>query len=111
MSVRDAKAELYLNGVHVGTVQTHGASASWEYGDFTPNDSFSKFAGIFGVWSLLIHDKDGRSRMSPEALEELREAEAAIDSLKAELRWLDPAATTTLEQVNIDGTLIEWKRR
>jgi hypothetical protein len=111
MTIRNSKAELYLNGIHVGHVTAHGVSASWEYGDFTPTESFSKFAGIFGVWSLLIHDKDGRSRMSPEALEELREAEAAIDSLRAELRWINPAGIDTLEQVNIDGALIEWKRR
>jgi len=111
MTLRKAKAELYLNGIHVGTVTSNGVSASWEYGDFAPTESFSKFASLFGMWSLLIHDKDDRSRMSPEALEELRNAEAAIDSLKAELRWLDPVRLDTLEQVNIDGSLIEWKRR
>ena len=49
--------------------------------------------------------------ISRAAIEESRVAEMAIDSIRAELRWLDPPDRTPLLQVNIDGPMIEWKRR
>ena len=111
MVSRSHQAELFLNGVSVGRIVAHGTSDSWGYGEFTPSESFSRFAPYFGAWSLLIHEDDDQKRISREALEELRDAEVAIDSIRAELRWLDPPDRTPLLQLNIDGTMIEWKRR
>lgn len=111
MATQPLKAELYLDGVCVGHIESHGSSDSWGYGEFTPSESFSRFAPYFGAWSLLIHEDDDRKQISREALEELRDAEVAIDSIRAELRWLDPPDRTPLLQLNIDGTMIEWKRR
>jgi hypothetical protein len=109
MSVVTGQGELHLNDIHVGTVISDGVRGSWGYGRFTPNEAFAKFAPLFGVWSLLVHEEDGGNRTPREALDELRHAEVALDSLRAELRWLHPAERMPLLQVNIDGPLIEWK--
>jgi hypothetical protein len=110
MRTATRKAELYLNGVHVGTVVASGASDAWGYGEFTPLDAFKQFAPLFGAWSLLIHEEDGQSRAPREALDELRDAEVAMDSLRAELHWIDPAEHVEVRQVSIDGPLIEWRQ-
>lgn len=110
MDSKSHQAELYLNGICVGRIAARGASDSWEYGEFTPSEAFSRFAPYFGAWSLLIHEDDDQKTMLPETLEELRDAEVAIDSIRAELQWLDPPQRTALQQINIDGALIEWKR-
>jgi hypothetical protein len=110
MSSETRKAELYLNGVHVGIVVASGATDSWGYGEFTPVDAFMQFAPLFGAWSLLVHEEDGQSRAPREALDELRDAEMAMDSLHVELRWLDPTEHVEVRQVSIDGPLIEWRQ-
>jgi hypothetical protein len=103
------QGELYLNGVSVGTVSSDGTTDSWFYGKFTPGERFAAFAPTFGVWSLLIHEENGECRAPREALEELAEAEMAIDRIRAELRWSDSQEHTRIAQLNIDGPLIEWK--
>jgi hypothetical protein len=103
------EGELYLNGVAVGTVSSEGITDSWAYGKFEPGNRFEDFAAFFGAWSLLIHE-DNEAHVTPrEALEELAIAEAAIDSIRAELRWSDAKEPTRIVQLNIDGPLIEWK--
>lgn len=92
----------------MGTVVAESASESWGFGQFTPSDGYSKFAPIFGTWAILLHAEDDRSRLSTDALEELRLAEAAIDALKAELHWNDSPSRIPVHQLTIDGTLIEW---
>jgi hypothetical protein len=109
MSSLTSQAHLILDGNAVGLVTYRGSSDSWSYGDFEPAPEFSRFAPLFGSWSLLIHAEDDETSQSPAASEELREAEVAIDALRAELRWVDKAESTRLSQVNIDGRLIEWK--
>jgi hypothetical protein len=111
MSQRQHQAELVLDGVRVGVVTVRGADAAWSWGDFEPAPSFSKFAPLFGLWSLLLHADDERDRQSQDAADELRQTERAIDLLKAELHWTEGGAQVKLEQLNIDGTLIEWKQR
>ena len=36
-------------------------------------------------------------------------AEVAIDQIRAEVRWEDSDQHIHIEQLNIDGELIEWK--
>jgi hypothetical protein len=103
------QADLHLNGVVVGTVVVEGITDSWTYGKFTPNLDFGAFAQLFGVWSLLIHEDDGRDHTPREALDELAKAETAIDRVAAELHWRDSDERTCISQLNIDGELIEWK--
>jgi hypothetical protein len=105
-----AQGELYLNGKNVGRVTLRGSNHSWSYGEFAPGDSFVEFAPLFGRWSLLIH-ADGDACLSAEASEELRSAECALDRLHAKLFLPERQEWRDLAQVNIDGTLIEWKTR
>jgi len=102
-------ATLLLKGTAVGTVLYQGTRNSWSYGEFSPFDAFAAFAEVFGRWSLLMHADGAEERLSPEAGVELREAEYAIDALKAELRTNETDPPRRLAQVNIDGRLIEWK--
>jgi hypothetical protein len=55
-----------------------------------------------------MHADDG-DKLSPATSEELRQAEYAIDALRARLMLPDENRSLRLIQVNIDGTLIEWK--
>jgi hypothetical protein len=104
-----ATARLFINGKDVGTVEVKSLADSWGFGDFSPNAAFEEFAVIFGNWSLLMHADDEEKKLSEAASEELRQAEYAIDSLRAKLlitatnEWLD------VSQINIDGPLVEWK--
>jgi hypothetical protein len=111
MSVGTHDAELVLDGMVVGTVHVHGSDASWSWGEFEPLAAFSRFAPLFGLWSLMIHADDDRDRQSDAASDELRQAEKEIDLLRAELRWTARNERVSLEQLNIDGKLIEWKNR
>lgn len=82
---------------------------SWCFGEFTPTDEFSPFAPLFGRWSLLIHADGADERLSSAASEELRETERALDQLRAKLFLAEGNKWYPLAQVNIDGSLIEWK--
>lgn len=99
---------LYLNGKEVGTVTFKGRDGGWGFGEFLPTDGFSDFAIIFGVWSLLMHADGQGEQLSPEASQELRAAEYAIDAVRAKLHLENPEEWHELRQVNIDGGLIEW---
>jgi hypothetical protein len=104
-----AKGRLYLNDKDVGSITIRGWQSSWGFGEFIPNDQFSHFAQIFGTWSLLMHAEDDQARLSPEAAEELRRAECAIDALHAQLFLPETNEWRRIGQINIDGGLIEWK--
>ncbi len=103
--------ELFLNGELAGDIIVHGVEGHWGYGDFTPAPGFAPFAPLFGTWSLLMHADETDAVQSKAAAEELREAEMLIDALKAEVKWLGSGKTVEIEQLNIDGRLIEWKWR
>ena len=103
-------AHLYLNGVPVGQVRAEGASGAWGFGHFEPMDAFARFSTLFGAWSLLIHEDDDRDQSTAEVLQELRDAETAIDALRAELLWIDTQERTAVRQLTIDGPLIEWNQ-
>jgi hypothetical protein len=106
-----ATARLYLNDRDVGIVQIHGWEGGWGIGEFHPGDGFSDFAPLFGAWSLLMHADDDQSRISRAAASELRAIEQSIDRLRARLHLLHNDQWVDARQVNIDGTLIEWKQR
>jgi hypothetical protein len=102
------QAELILNGRSVGTVAAEAAADAWGFGYFTPNEAFSDFAPVFGVWAMLVHEEDDAGRASATALDELRRLEWAIDAIHAELYWTDTQDRTPINQLTIDGSLIEW---
>ena len=106
-----AKAQLHINGKCVGNVLVHGWEGSWGFGQFQPNDQFTEFAMLFGRWSLLMHAADDEKHLPDAASEELRRAEYEIDALKAKLLLTETKEWRDVAQVNIDGSLIEWKEK
>jgi hypothetical protein len=104
-----SQGTLYLNDEVAGAVIVRGYEASWNYGEFTPTAAFSKFAALFGEWSLLMHADGGGERLSEAAGEELRRAECAIDALRARIYFPERDETHACAQINLDGSLIEWK--
>jgi hypothetical protein len=105
---RGAHAMLHLNGSAVGAIKVQGHDTSWTYGQFEPLAAFGEFAPIFGRWSLLMHD-DEHQPLTCAAAHELREAERAMDSVRARVHFPDDDAWHDVAQLNIDGSLIEWK--
>jgi hypothetical protein len=106
---RSGSATLLLNGKAVGTVNTTGWNTSWGFGEFIPNEAFSDFAPVFGAWSLLMHAEDDRDRLSRDTIEELAKAEAMLDSIKAQLEFVDEAVRVDVATLTIDGNQLEWK--
>jgi len=104
-------AQLYLNNTHVGEIRVRGWEGSWGYGEFRPNHEFSKFAPIFGLWSLLLHAADDERDLSDSASEELRRAEYEMDAVRAKLYLSNSKEWRDIAQLNIDGALVEWKER
>jgi hypothetical protein len=103
------QGELYLDGTVVGCVTLKGEDGSWHFGDFEPNAAFEAFAPLFGRWALLMHTDEDSDRIPRAAADELREVEQAIDRLRARLLVVDTGEWKDLQQVNIDGALIDWK--
>src|SRR3954469_13381385 len=103
------QGELYLNDQLVGrvTVKTH--DGSWHFGQFDPHEAFAPFAPLFGLWSLLMHADEDADRISSATSDELREAELAIDRIRARLHLVETNEWKDLQQLNIDGDLIDWK--
>lgn len=108
MQRQSAQAELYLDCDLVGTVELRGVDTSWTFGEFTPRDCFSKYAPLFGQWSMLMHEDVDRELHSA-ASDELRKVEVAIDRLDARLHYANTDKWERISQVNIDGNMIEWK--
>jgi hypothetical protein len=102
-------AELFLNGTPVGRVLCKGSDHAWHFGEFEPNANFASFAALFGRWSLLMHADEDSDRLTAAASDELRETELAIDRIRARLRLVDTDAWHDIQQLNIDGELIDWK--
>jgi hypothetical protein len=99
--------ELHLDGVHVGMIVVERSHDSWTFGHFTPNDNFSAFAPRFGWWSLLMHEDGGQALDRRTALE-LRQAEKALDSMRAELYDAAKGTWHAIRQINLDGQMAEW---
>jgi len=103
------RAKLFLNGQHVGYVNVKQHNPSWACGDFQPEPDFSKFATLFGSWSLILHAGDKDMHMSDAASEELRDFEMRIDRLRAELHGPRDGQIVRISQLSIDGQMIEWR--
>jgi hypothetical protein len=104
-----AVAKLYINGDHVGDVAVQGTEGSWSHGHFRPREEFSKFAPLFGRWSLMMHAGGVYEPLTAAASAELRLVECGIDRLKARLAFEASGTHVACAQLNIDGPLIEWK--
>jgi hypothetical protein len=103
------RAELYLDGVRVGEVVCKSSDHAWHFGEFTPDPEFAPFATLFGQWSLLMHADEDSDRLTDAASEELRAMEIAIDRIHARLRMIDTGEWREIQQLNIDGDMIDWK--
>jgi hypothetical protein len=101
-------AELLLDGVVAGKVTVQGISDSWGHGLFEPAPGFTRFAPLFGSWSLLMHADEDSDKMSNDLADELRTIESDMARLRAAFRAAD-REELQLALVNIDGPLIEWK--
>ena len=104
-------AWLFINDKHVGEILVQGWEASWGWGHFKPGDGFSEFAPVFGRWSLLMHAGDDERDVSAPTRDELRDAEYAIDALRAKLFLVKTQQWREIGQINIDGGLVEWKEK
>src|SRR6476646_4621998 len=109
MTPPDRHAELYLNDQLVGIVEVRGSDNSWHFGVFMPHADFAPFAPLFGRWSLLMHADEDADRLTSAASQELRETEIEIDRLRAKLHFPATSEWCELQQINIDGELIDWK--
>ena len=104
-----ARAILYLNDTEAGSVEVQRVGPSWTHGRFTPGEGFAQFAPLFGRWSLLMHADVGAERLSEAASEELRRCEYEIDRTQAKLLFPQSNQWVKCAQLNIDGSMIEWK--
>jgi hypothetical protein len=108
---RKRYAKLYINDDYVGDVVVQGCEGSWSHGQFSAQQTFQKFAPLFGQWSLLMHADGAYEPLSRAASDALRRVEFRIDRLSAKLFFERTGKWVTCAQLNIDGPLIEWKRR
>ena len=101
--------ELYIEGKPVGHVEVSRFADSWHFGNFQPDRAFSEFATLFSEWSLLIHADENEDKVSQATLDELSKIERAIDALHAELLLPTTGQRVAVEQINIDGDMVELK--
>lgn len=101
--------DLCIEGKLVGHVEFNRFADSWLFGNFQPTCDFSQFAPLFGEWSLLIHADEHESRVSEAALDELAKIEREIDALHAELLLPESGDRVGVDQLNIDGEMVELK--
>jgi hypothetical protein len=106
---RSGTAVLFLNDQEVGTVHAHGGDTSWGFGEFSPNDTFSFYAPLFGAWSVLMHAEDDSDRLSREAAIELAKAEETLAALRARLFFPQDQQHIRIAELTIDGDKLEWK--
>jgi hypothetical protein len=106
---RHGRAVLFINGQDVGTVDASGGDASWGFGRFNPNSCFSIYAPLFGAWSLLMHAEDEGKSLSRDAAVELAKVEAALDSIRSSLFFVQDQQRVAVAQLIIEGDQLEWK--
>jgi hypothetical protein len=103
--------DLCLEGKMVGRVEFNHLADSWLFGSFEPARAFAQFAPLFGEWSLLLHADEKADQVSRDALDEMARLERAIDELRAEVILPESGEHMGVEQLNIDGNLVELKLR
>jgi hypothetical protein len=102
------RGRLIIDGIDVGKILVQGSKSSWSFGHFSPADCFSRYAPLFGLWSLLMHE-DEHAPLHQTTSAELAEAERQMDALHVEVRFDDENVRVPVGQLNIDGELVEWK--
>ena len=102
-------AHLYLDNQLVGEVIPQRKDDAWSHGHFRPNESFAKFAPLFGRWSLLMHADGEFGHLTHAARDELRQTEIEMDSLRVKLHFYQRDEWVRVGQLNIDGPMVEWK--
>jgi hypothetical protein len=107
--MRRFEARLYINDQAVGEVTVQRRGASWSHGQFVPGSAFEKFAPLFGRWARLIHDDGKYAALSEEVSEGLRHIEFDMDRLHAKVHLISTDEWVMCTQLNIDGSMIEWK--
>jgi len=103
------RVELCIEGKIVGTVEFNRFADSWLFGSFEPTRAFGEFATLFGEWSLLLHADENDPQISRAALDEMAKLERKIDALHAELILPGNGDRLPVDQLNIDGKLVELK--
>ena len=106
---RRGLAGVYLDDIHVGDTQVTHWDGSWGFGSFEPNNNFSKFAPLFGLWLLLLHVDDDRASLSRDAARELSIAERLLDRLHVRLHFMADNLWVPVAQLMIDRGQLEWK--
>ena len=101
-------ARLHIDDIDVGSIIVSGCDSTWTHGTFSPGAAFSRFAPIFGQWSLLMHDDEDRP-LHPTASTALADAERQMDALHVKLHFPDLDVWQIVRQLNIDGKTAEWK--
>ena len=101
--------QLYIGGKPVGEIEVSRSADSWYFGNFQPAGSFSEFAPLFGEWSLLIHADEDDPVVSINCPRREAKSEKAIDALRAELVLPATGQHLPVDQLNIDGDMIEIK--
>ncbi len=109
MRLHDAQARLFLDDANVGTIHVRSFDDAWGFGDFVPGPGYIRFASYFARWSQLMHADDLGVPVCEETSEALREVECEIDSISAKLYLIQADKWRTITQLNIDGSLIEWR--
>jgi hypothetical protein len=64
---------------------------------------------MYGSWSLLMHAEGDADPLSRENAEELARAEALLDSIRAQLLFLEDQQRVNIAQLTIDQDTLEWK--
>jgi hypothetical protein len=106
---RSGVAVLFLNDQEVGTVKASGGDTSWGFGQFSPNDSFSFYAPLFGTWSVMMHAEDDSDHMSRIAARSVAKHEELLAALKARLFFPQDQQHIRIAELTIDGDQLEWK--
>ena len=108
VAAKGSRARLLLDGREVGNIVVGGGNTGSMYGTFTPCELFADFAPLFGRWSLLMHeDEDAPLHRSTAAA--LADAERQLDALHVEVHYLDPDVRQPVQEVSIDGGVVEWR--
>lgn len=108
MLAAGTRADLFLNARHVGVLTVNTYREGWTFAEFNPNPNFSEFAALFGEWSLFMHE-GAQESLNRWAADELRRMEMAIDALHVGVKIEGSGDWHRVAQINIDGSLAEWK--
>ena len=102
-------ARLFLGRHDVGQIEIKGFDDSWGFGEFSPGESFGRYARHFGDWARLLHTPHPDDRLSEADKDALRKVEYEIDRMRARLFLVETNEWRPVAELNIDGPLVEWR--